>query len=195
MTGYEPGIRREPRGYLAPSDCDPTGRTALDRTGIPIDVLLSKMAGCNAMHRVLMIDACHSGAIQSEQLYMVFKTARGVVTLASCQSGEVSHEDPDLGNGVFTALVADAFAGAADSNNDGLIRFDELYNYVFEHSKGTGQTPALFHPPTVAGQPVVLGLSGAAAKLAEAKWAAAQQMYEQAFETVRIPGPARRPAA
>jgi uncharacterized caspase-like protein len=187
-VGDPAGKGPEPRGYIAPSDCDPSGRETLERTGIPIDVLLSRMAECTAKHRVLLIDACHSGAIQSEQINVVFKKARGVVTLASCQSGEVSREDPELGNGIFTALVVDAFAGGADLNTDGLIECDELYNYVHAHSEGTGQTPVMFRPPTVVGQPVVLGLTGAAAELARAKQAAAQQNYEEAFETVRALG-------
>jgi hypothetical protein len=178
----------DPRGYLAPIDCDPSSPEALEKTGIAIDDLLGRMAGCKAENRVLLVDACHSGAIRVEQLNTVFKTARGVVTLASCQSGETSREDPDLGHGVFSALMLDALSGAADANLDGVVRFDELHNYLYDQSKGTGQTPALFHPPSVPGQPAVLALSGPAARLTAAKAAAAQREYERAFETVRSLG-------
>lgn len=174
------------RAYLAPSDCDPSSPASLEATGVPIDGLLATLAGCKATDKVLLLDACHSGAVNQEgaQINTLLKAARGVISISSCQAGQVSREDEALGHGVFTALLLDGLAGAADADFDGAVRTDELYNHLFAHSGESGQTPVQFRPSNVVGQPAVIRLRGPAATLADARRLSRDAQFDAALTLV-----------
>ena len=55
------GFLKDGKGYLAPHDFD---RNNIDATGYPMDELGSVMGSkINATYKILLTDACHSGAI------------------------------------------------------------------------------------------------------------------------------------
>jgi len=101
---------------------------------------------------VLLMDACHSGGIQSpagstsskdffEPLDAArdFKVTveqddqpagRNIYVLASCTADETSLETGDTQHGLFTHWLICGMEGAADGDENGLITMDELFNYT-----------------------------------------------------------------
>lgn len=155
--------------YLAPSDCDPA---RLAESAIPADQLLGQLAGCKARGKVLMLDACYSGAINGGQILKVLGKDNGVACLISCQKNQTSRQIGALGQSVFTYWLGQALSGQADSDHNRRIDFNELFTCIQALSRpGTQsvQNPAQFYPPNVREAPVVFELGGAAAALSEAR--------------------------
>ncbi len=99
--------------------------------------------------KVVLIDACHSGAADSKALNDVTRADAltrlaalhpGMNTLTSCGSNEMSYEDDQWENGAFTEAILEAFDNAeavdqngpfrADVNSDNLLSMSELYTYL-----------------------------------------------------------------
>jgi len=53
----------------------------------------------------------------------------------SCSPGEIAHEDPYLGHGVFMHFVVQGLSGEADADNNAVVTFGELSRYVNEQTK------------------------------------------------------------
>lgn len=128
------GFVFEGQGYLAPSDIDLAN---IKSTGYPMrelgDVVGNKV---HARWKILMTDACHSGAISPEDSQNLNNTLAGLHTslfsLTASRDRERSFESPDLdgGHGVFTYYVVKGMEGAADTSRDGIVTADELAEYV-----------------------------------------------------------------
>ena len=122
--------------YLAPIDCDPQDPSA---TGIPIEQVREKIAGCKAGLRVLVLDACHAGsekgdsephALTAKDLQAVFENLEGVVTLASCKANEKSLIWEDKQQSLFSYWFNQGLKGHADQDTNGAVDIDELCKYV-----------------------------------------------------------------
>ena len=123
------------RGYLAPYDLDPGNIAA---TGYPMDTLGSVIGSrIKAKWKVLITDACHSGAITPEADRAA--VSRGLLDLSSSlfsltasRDRERSFESADWGGGpgIFTYYVVKGLEGAADESHDGIVTADELAEYV-----------------------------------------------------------------
>lgn len=124
--------------YLLPSD---TALSMLGDTAIPFERIKALVEASPAQRKVLILDACHSGAGRSlnrmtEGVGKQFDEAsRGMVVLASCGPDEVSREMPDTGHGAFTYFLLEGLAGAADTNGDGFIGAKELSNHTWDHTR------------------------------------------------------------
>ena len=122
------------RGLLCPNDYD---RADSQRTGLSLTALRTMLLSCAARQKVLVLDCCHAGANKavgvrarvSNQFLAPFQAARGLVTLASCRANELSYEDERQRQGVFTSHVAQALRGGADSNRDGVVDSEELFEW------------------------------------------------------------------
>jgi uncharacterized caspase-like protein len=86
---------------------------------------------------VLLIDACHSGAVGGERgrsavsdrwMRDLTSNESGLTVLAACLQDEEALEN-DRG-GYFTRAVIEALAGNGDLNGDGWVYLDELNVYV-----------------------------------------------------------------
>jgi len=122
------------KGYLAPYDIDPKNIAA---TGYSMDNLGSVIGGkIKAKYKVLLTDACHSGAISPEDTQNLNRTLsdlnKSLFSLTASRDRERSFESPDLegGHGVFTYYVVKGLEGAADTSRDGIVTADELAEYV-----------------------------------------------------------------
>ncbi|HXK03315.1 MAG TPA: tetratricopeptide repeat protein [Verrucomicrobiae bacterium] len=122
------------KGYLAPYDFD-SNRVA--ETGFPMDELGSVMGGkIQAKSKVLLTDACHSGAISPEDTenlnQRLTNLNKSLFSLTASRAREQSFESPDLrgGHGVFTYYVVTGMEGEADTSGDGVVTADELAEYV-----------------------------------------------------------------
>src|SRR5262249_8177119 len=90
----------------------------------------------HASSKILMTDACHSGAITPEKAQDVntrlLNFKQSIFSLTASRARESSLEHPDLegGHGVFTYYVYKGLEGEADANGDGVVTADELQDYV-----------------------------------------------------------------
>ena len=125
----------EGKGYLAPYDLDPNN---IAGTGYPMETL-GKVAGSKikAKWKVLLTDACHSGAIRPEADTATINRGlqeldRSLFSLTASRDREVSFESPEWGggHGIFTYYVVKGLEGAADESRDGIVTADELGEYV-----------------------------------------------------------------
>ena len=127
------------KAYLAPYDIDP-GNIA--GSGYPMDALGSVIGSkIKAKWKVLLTDACHSGAITPGGTPEGDRAAvsgslqhldRSLFSLTASRDRERSYESADWGggHGIFTYYVVKGLEGAADQSGDGIVTADELAEYV-----------------------------------------------------------------
>jgi uncharacterized caspase-like protein/tetratricopeptide (TPR) repeat protein len=129
------GFISDGKGYLAPYDVDLHHIAA---TAVPMELLGTLIGGkIQGKSKVLITDACHSGAITPEtdptQLnHMLLDLHQSIFSLTASRDREQSFESPDWGggHGIFTYYVVRGLAGEADTNNDGVVTADEIAEYV-----------------------------------------------------------------
>ncbi|MDP6960364.1 MAG: PEGA domain-containing protein [Dehalococcoidia bacterium] len=123
--------------YLLPADTDTfyTPAYAIDNLEFieAIDLLKAEKV-------ITLLDSCHSGGVSRsgkgigdflpDDFYSQFESAKGRVTLASCDGNEQSFEWEEKGHGVFTYFLLDGLNGSANQDGDAAIGFDELAEYV-----------------------------------------------------------------
>jgi uncharacterized caspase-like protein/tetratricopeptide (TPR) repeat protein len=137
------------RGYLAPYDIDLHNIAA---TAIPMETL-GQLVGTKSKGKwkVLLTDACHSGAITPEtdpkQLnQLLLDVHQSIFSLTASRDREQSFESAEWGggHGIFTYYVVQGLQGAADANGDGVVTADELAEYVHTNVRqatGARQNP------------------------------------------------------
>lgn len=127
--------------YLLPSDAD---LNELASTGFPMWDVKTALRRHISSDRVLVIaDACHSAgaadgdtvgggesnAIAGSFAELFTPSRRLMITAADIN--EFAQEDERWGgNGVFTHFLLEGLRGAADLDNDGVVRFSELFDHV-----------------------------------------------------------------
>jgi len=123
------------KGYLAPYDISLKN---IAGTGYPMDSLGMVVGSrIKAKNKVLLTDACHSGAItpgaQNENLSSsLLSIHKSLFSLTASRDREQSFESPDWGggHGIFTYYVVKGLEREADENKDGIVTADELAEYV-----------------------------------------------------------------
>ncbi len=122
------------KGYLAPYDFN---QSNIAGTGFPMEELgLTVGSRIQAKDKVLLTDACHSGAITPDETQSLNSTLgnlhNSLFSLTASRDRESSFESPELegGHGVFTYYVVQGMSGAADTDGDGVVTADELSEYV-----------------------------------------------------------------
>lgn len=142
------------RAYLAPYDVDVHN---IAGTAYPMDTL-GKVIGSEIQGKwkVLITDACHSGAITPEadrqQINKSLLDLHGsLFSLTASRDREQSFESADWGggHGIFTYYVVQGLQGAADTNGDGVVSADELAEYV--HSNVRLATKGVQNPTSERG--------------------------------------------
>jgi len=152
------GITRDRQVYLLPSDAK---YATLGWTSVKLSYVRDKLAECKARRKILILDACHSGAGKasakmSPDFLKALGQGKGFVRLASCGEKQKSNEDAALvskvgkGHGVFTYYLAEGLLGKADRDQDGRIDVDEAYRYAnqatraWARARGVRQDPWKF---------------------------------------------------
>ncbi|HEY3841416.1 MAG TPA: caspase family protein, partial [Bryobacteraceae bacterium] len=123
------------KAYLAPYDID---RLNISGTAYPMETLGSVFGGkIHGKWKVLLTDACHSGAITPEADRVQVSRSlldlnQSLFSLTASRDRESSYESPKWGggHGIFTYYVIKGMEGEADTNNDGQVTADELAEYV-----------------------------------------------------------------
>jgi hypothetical protein len=127
--------------YLISADADPDD---LYSTALPMDEIQTIFGRIEAERVVVFLDACYSGAaggrtfaskrvrnVNVDDLFLERLTrAKGRVIITASRSSEVSLEMADLGHGLFTYHLLQGLQGAGDTNRDGIVSLQELYEYV-----------------------------------------------------------------
>lgn len=133
------GFAYEGKGYLAPYDFT---LQDISGSGYPMNSLGEIVASrILAKNKILLTDACHSGAITpsinpDEENAAVNQALQGVdgslFSLTASRDREKSFESPKWGggHGIFTYYVVKGLEGEADDNNDGIITADEVAEYT-----------------------------------------------------------------
>ncbi len=137
------------KAYLAPNDVDVAH---LSTTAMPMEDL-GKDIGTqiHGKWKVLITDACHSGAITPEDdtaqvNHSLLDINTSMFSLTASRDREQSFESPQWGggHGIFTYYVIRGLQGEADSSGDGIVTADELAEYV--HSNVRLATKTLQNP-------------------------------------------------
>lgn len=122
------------RAYLAPYDIR---KDNIAGTAYPMQTLGSVIGGkVQGKWKVLITDACHSGAIGAESAAAlnrgIMDVNKSIFVLSASRDREQSFESADWGggHGIFTYYVERGLGGAADENGDGIVTADELGEYV-----------------------------------------------------------------
>jgi hypothetical protein len=147
---------KDPSGQLY--FATPTTRhNRLAATGISADFVNELMSRSRSRKIVLLLDCCYSGAFphglrprSTEHVGVDRFEGRGRTVITASSSLEYAYETTGESltgtavPSVFTGALVDALQnGTADTDQDGLVSVDELYDYVFERVRETNpyQTP------------------------------------------------------
>ena len=133
----------------------------LGGTELPWDDLRNMTSGSPAKARILVVDACRSGAatrVKGMTLDTPFAlptgdtpVAEGFAVLSSATLGEDAQESDDLGGSFFSHHLASALRGVADINGDGRVTLDEAYRYAADRTiASSASTLAGVQHPTYA---------------------------------------------
>jgi len=136
------GVPDEGELYFLAYDSDPVDALS---TALPqsfLEKLLNKSVKTNKV--VMFADACHSGALglpkvragralyTNKLISAIGQAKNGLAILAASGANEFSQEDQKWGggHGVFTYYILQGLKGKADEDGDGLIRTQELFQFV-----------------------------------------------------------------
>ncbi|MDX2239248.1 MAG: caspase family protein [Leptolyngbyaceae cyanobacterium bins.302] len=130
----------------------------LSDTAVPVSRVKQIMEEAPARAKVIILDACHSGAdiggkgpkkMSAEFIQRVFEQAEGFAILASCKQGQLSYEWRAQERSVFTHYLLEALSGKADFDKKGFVSVHDTNRYVVNGVKlwasqhNIGQTPTL----------------------------------------------------
>ncbi len=129
------GIAEAGQSYLLPRDAQ---AAALSDTSISMARVHQIMEESQARAKVIVLDACHSGAsvgkssprMSPEFIERVFEQAEGLAVLASCKQNQQSWEWPEEDHGVFTHFLLEALDGDADFDEKGFVTVQDVGRYV-----------------------------------------------------------------
>jgi uncharacterized caspase-like protein/tetratricopeptide (TPR) repeat protein len=131
--------------YFAPYDLQ---RDNIPGTAYPLSRLGSVIGGkIHGKWKVLLADACHSGAITPEAdraqvNQSLLDLTKSLFVVTASRDREQSFEGPGWGggHGIFTYYVVKGLEGEADSSGDGVVSAQELGDYVYANvSQATGE--------------------------------------------------------
>jgi hypothetical protein len=141
--------------YLVAQD----GRqVVLGDTAIPVTRVKEIMSAAPSRAKVILLDACHSGADIGEKgskpmtkkfIERVFEQATGMAILASCTQGQFSYEWRAQERSVFTHYLLEALKGEADRDEKGFVTVQDASHHVTAGVKlwasqhDANQTPTL----------------------------------------------------
>ncbi len=137
------------KAYLATYDVDLHN---IANTAYPMEKMGQQIGGkIKGKWKVLVTDACHSGAITPESdraqvTQTLLDLQKSLFSLTASRDREQSFESDKFGggHGVFTYYVVKGLQGEADTDGDGVVSADELAEYVHSNVRlatGAAQNP------------------------------------------------------
>lgn len=131
------GTTEDDKLILLPSDASVS---MLRETAVPLEMLKNMLEDSPAKRKVLLLDACHSGAGKSlnrltRGLAEQLEDSEGTVVLASCGAEELSYEMPETGHGAFTYFLLKGLCGEGDTNGDSYVGAKELSTFTWDKTR------------------------------------------------------------
>lgn len=135
------------------------GALHLGATQLELGELEQLVRGSAATFRLLILDACRSGALTRVKggapippfdIRLAERVAgEGAVFLTSSSASEDSQESDEIKGSFFTHFLLSGLLGAADENGDGRVTLDEAYRYAYEATlRASSRTLAGMQHPT-----------------------------------------------
>ncbi len=135
-------------------------RVTPETNSVPIKWLIGAIEKAPASERTLLFDGIPAQQSQVSSAELLSSLQRGslrpvsssVLVIASTSKGQSPLKDAEGYHGLFARVFADAFHGAADSDDDQKISRDELFDYLEKDvssqatSQGESQNPVRFLP-------------------------------------------------
>jgi hypothetical protein len=126
---------------------------------LELPTLKRLVQGSAAAFRVLLLDACRSGAltrVKGARLSQPFDirtdeqlSGEGVAFLTSSSADEDAQESDALRGSFFTHYFVSGLRGAADRNESGTVSVEEAYDYAYQHTlRASSRTWAGLQHPT-----------------------------------------------
>ncbi len=116
----------------------------LGRQQVALSVLRKRIESMPAKLRIVILDACQSGAIsrvKGASAAVDFSTnsvaglhMRGLAIMASSTGAELSQESDNLRGSYFTHHLVAGLRGVADKNDDGSVSLSEAYEYAYANT-------------------------------------------------------------
>lgn len=135
------------------------GALHLGASSLELGELEQLVRGSAAAFRLLVLDACRSGALTRVkggtpvppfELRVSERVAgEGAVFLTSSSASEDSQESDEVRGSFFTHALVSGLLGAADEDGDERVTLDELYRYAYHATvRGSSRTFAGLQHPT-----------------------------------------------
>ena len=156
-----PDPNRPSEMYLLPADAEASD---LAGTALPLADVNDAIAQLTTRHTIVLTDACHSGGLgtvgftaraglEPNNVNEIFlqglrETAGGLAVFSAAETRQISREGRRWGggHGVFTHYLIEALNGAADADDDDIVRLGEAMEYVRERVRrdtDNAQIPAI----------------------------------------------------
>ena len=155
-----PGLK-DNKGYFVPVECDPN---YVENSGYQLDVFYQNLAQLKAKSVTIILDACFSGTDIFDNISPIVVKVKdpillipNAVVITSSSGTEVSTWYEEKQHGMFTYFFLKAIQDAAhsDTNKDGQLSFDEMYEYVSNKNEGVPYYARRIHgidqTPTIMG--------------------------------------------
>jgi hypothetical protein len=131
----------------------------LARDALELSLLRRLVQGSAAAFRLLLLDACRSGAltrVKGARAVTPFEigvdeqlSGEGVAFLTSSAADEDSQESDELRGSFFTHYFVSGLRGAADKNENGTVSVEEAYDYAYQHTlRASSRTESGLQHPT-----------------------------------------------
>jgi len=146
------GLALKEEAYLVPGDAT---LTAVHTLGVRLGYVQEVLERCRARRKVLVVDACHSGAgrdvsTMTKTMLEGLGAGEGLYTVSSCGLDERSYEWEEKGRGVFSYFLTEALRGGCKCDAQGRLTADGVYEWVHDEvvkwaaPKGYVQRPQRF---------------------------------------------------
>lgn len=157
--------------YIVTYDADPDNLFA---TALPMDDINKIFERLQAGKIVFFIDSCYSGASGgktfaagdvkagniSDNFLNQISSAKGRLLITASSANEVALESDTLGHGIFTYFLLQGLEGEADTNKNGFVTVDEVYQYLYSNvSKESGNRQHPVKKGEAEGE-IILGQTG-----------------------------------
>ena len=129
-------------------------RKALPATSLTNTEIRAYLAKIPSQRLVMFLDCCYAASTVKKSLADPTKLfgdfhGRGRVTIAGSADSQEALEYPDRKAGVFTYYLVRALSGQADTNEDGVVTFGEVWSYLGEHVRKVSVKQGGLHEPVI----------------------------------------------
>ncbi|HUT60499.1 MAG TPA: caspase family protein [Phycisphaerae bacterium] len=103
---------------------------------------------------VVLLDCCYAASTVKKSLNDPAKlfgdfTGKGRVTIAGAADNQEALEFPEKKEGVFTYYLVEGLRGGADFNKDGVVTFEELWQYLGDNVRKASVKQGGLHEPVI----------------------------------------------